>query len=903
MRGVACVAVLGVLVLASAARAQERLFFEAELLSDERWGEVVSRDPVFEPGGYLSGTNGGSATVSGGPAAGASAGRQSIDVDVVAAIVAERARQVAMHAVADVLEQSGGDALRRRYVRDLVDAATALLEDRAGMQRTHVERIASILVRAVLAEALVEMRFPTRSTSVDPCHWRRAVFSEPSADQTRRGREYHRREGAHLGRSARESFAEFCATAPFGAAVADAPADSLPDGAACELIARDRTGPTPAGTAAPRARLACELRAARTGRAALGVREWRPWLPPPRASAAKAATMRAYLVDLAYAWLSRSELFRVEVAAPECPFEAEAEYAGLCRFVAADGSEPERAERIAWLFGLERVLDGLRLAQALRPFLQQPAEQRLRTFLGAYLERPDLGSFRDTRALRPAHWRELGQVEAAADYWLALRLVAQRVKAFVQEHTADGAQVNPAELKTAVQAAVRARTALCARSAQEIGERPCAQAEWNAWLDGVAEGSAIREAVTAPRGESRRRLLRIPETLDPILIALERDGTVATRALERVKTSAAELRRLTDELGDGVAWEGRHRVADVRLVELGPIAAQLGRVHAALDALDTALADAGLGGLLDWLRSERTAVAAADQVVGAAFRFFELLRRVHGTTLTTGGGRITVGGAMHALRALARRTVHGDLQTPLLDRLGPVIADVCIGEPIPLDGLLLVLDRIPSQRIVIALGAATREADWCARDESGFACWSLRIVQALREATDVRRVDGEESIRVDGARLTQTLAALGDDYRRRREWRWYFHLTIGLGNMVSYLPPDPAAERTESDVRLVPTVTEQIGLGYASPAIGENVLAFRFGFFASGILYRIVLDSEESDAVMFGLFAAADLYELLELYVAPAILVHPPEGEDSLRPTWGLSFGAQVPLGDYLARL
>ena len=54
---------------------------------------------------------------------------------------------------------------------------------------------------------------------------------------------------------------------------------------------------------------------------------------------------------------------------------------------------------------------------------------------------------------------------------------------------------------------------------------------------------------------------------------------------------------------------------------------------------------------------------------------------------------------------------------------------------------------------------------------------------------------------------------------------------------------------------------------------------------------------------MFGLFAAADLYELLEIYVAPAILVHPPNGEDSREPSWGLSFGAQVPLGDYLARL
>jgi len=174
----------------------------------------------------------------------------------------------------------------------------------------------------------------------------------------------------------------------------------------------------------------------------------------------------------------------------------------------------------------------------------------------------------------------------------------------------------------------------------------------------------------------------------------------------------------------------------------------------------------------------------------------------------------------------------------------------------------------------------------------------VRIVQALREATSI---DGER-IRIDGGRLGETLGALGEDFRRREEWRWYFHLTIGLGEMWSLVRPNDDGDATW-DPRFLPVVAEQIGLGYASPSLLGDRLAFRFGVFGSGILYRIVIDSTESSAVMFGAFAAADVYELLELYVAPLVMLYPPTGGASLDAGFGIAFGAQVPLGDYLSRL
>src|SRR5688572_8483811 len=103
--------------------------------------------------------------------------RGSIDQEVLTRIIVDRTRRLAMRAVADAIGEAGGSVMRRRYVQDAIAAITALLTDRTGMQNTHIEELIGIMVRAVLADAIVRMGFQSGDI-LDPCVWRRNVYSE-----------------------------------------------------------------------------------------------------------------------------------------------------------------------------------------------------------------------------------------------------------------------------------------------------------------------------------------------------------------------------------------------------------------------------------------------------------------------------------------------------------------------------------------------------------------------------------------------------------------------------------------------------------------------------------------------------------------------------------------------------
>lgn len=135
---------------------------------------------------------------------------------------------------------------------------------------------------------------------------------------------------------------------------------------------------------------------------------------------------------------------------------------------------------------------------------------------------------------------------------------------------------------------------------------------------------------------------------------------------------------------------------------------------------------------------------------------------------------------------------------------------------------------------------------------------------------------------------------------KRHKWRGSLHLTVGFGDLYS----DPAAD-TAIEYRNVPLISEQIGVGYASPSFSKDRLSFKVATAASGLLYRAVLDSEESKAVMVHpILFALDIGELVELYVSPAmLLIYPPEGGRNGTVRWGASVGLSVPLTAYLERL
>ena len=82
-------------------------------------------------------------------------------------------------------------------------------------------------------------------------------------------------------------------------------------------------------------------------------------------------------------------------------------------------------------------------------------------------------------------------------------------------------------------------------------------------------------------------------------------------------------------------------------------------------------------------------------------------------------------------------------------------------------------------------------------------------------------------------------------------------------------------------------------------------LTFKVGPAASGVLYRALLDSSESNAIMLHpALLAVDVYDLVELYVSPAtVLVYPPTDDRGTVLRWGVSAGLSVPLSAYLERL
>ncbi|MBL8950371.1 MAG: hypothetical protein JNK82_06320 [Myxococcaceae bacterium] len=143
------------------------------------------------------------------------------------------------------------------------------------------------------------------------------------------------------------------------------------------------------------------------------------------------------------------------------------------------------------------------------------------------------------------------------------------------------------------------------------------------------------------------------------------------------------------------------------------------------------------------------------------------------------------------------------------------------------------------------------DSDVCASATSA-GCWSLKLAEVVQSSISVT----DNGILLDGARVADGLATVGDRFRQQSHGHFFFHLTLGMGALWSFLPPQSGASS-----RWTPQVSEQIGAGYAQPIDGQGRLTLKVAGFFSGILYRLVLDSRESDAVMAGVLFAADFYE------------------------------------------
>jgi hypothetical protein len=240
--------------------------------------------------------------------------------------------------------------------------------------------------------------------------------------------------------------------------------------------------------------------------------------------------------------------------------------------------------------------------------------------------------------------------------------------------------------------------------------------------------------------------------------------------------------------------------------------------------------------------------------------------------------------------ALLGRWQDGEFSAPLFDMLEPVLDVIETRNPMPLEQLFAIIGRVRLDSLVTSLIAD----DPCSNEDRA-ECWVFKIAYSLQEA--ITR-DGDQ-IKIDGAEVAKRLARFGDDFRRREKSRWYFHLTVGVGSMFS--PPVEATDDTE--LRFTPIIAEQVGFGWSSEAFWGDRLTFKVGLAASGILYRMLLDNAESNAVMGAFFVAIDVYDLVEIYAAANVLAYPPDDASDATVKPGISFGLSVPLSAYLERL
>jgi hypothetical protein len=324
-------------------------------------------------------------------------------------------------------------------------------------------------------------------------------------------------------------------------------------------------------------------------------------------------------------------------------------------------------------------------------------------------------------------------------------------------------------------------------------------------------------------------------------------------------------------------------IAHVPLYALPELLDQLKSVATNLKEIDTQLAPVFPGAARPKLKF---AVSAVVRLLG----FLDMMERVARTARLNQ----TCGDVMSALRLLGRFQ-DDEFTAPLFDVMDPILHAMKTHEPMGVELLYTVISQVRLDSLISSLADTERKP--CNGKDGGYECWTFKIIHSLQESV----VRNGDSISLDGGAFAKRLASHGDDFRRRHKWRGYFHLTVGLGGLYSTLPD--AMQRDGESARTVPLVGEQIGFGWASPTFWDETMTFKTGVYGSGILYRLALDSSESNAIMVSPFVALDMFDLLEVYAGPMALVYPPTDSTDASLEWGVAAGVTVPLSSYLDRL
>ena len=605
--------------------------------------------------------------------------------------------------------------------------------------------------------------------------------------------------------------------------------------------------------------------------------------------------LHTYLVDLAYARLGDVRLgdFHLfargpdeEPAAVPCPWST-SPGRDICQAM-----EPPAAALEA--LRINRVLEGVRLAKALRG----AGTIDLRRLIDAVAHSRSIADLSSTPGLVLSQWRaELVDGTRARIQDLASQVGDVRALLRAETYGDTGADL---QVLSAHLAGARAFLADPATRFLVGDDEAHLKAVFAIITGSVDKDVAPAElmATIRPQVLAELKAWGGPEVAVVLgrLSALSRAASAVKPAIDKLEVSIVAITSVTAQfttrkvalLGKAatvaLAAPGGKRppaainLSDIPLYAIGDLRDAYRDAVVALSALDTQLRQVMPGSASAQLQFARS---SAIRLLG----FLDMLERVARTSRL----QETAGEVFDALGTLGSLR-HDEFTAPLFDVVEPVLEAIKTHEPMSVELLFAVISRVRLDSLIESLHGGGRA---CANDTS-VDCWTVKIIHALQESVER---DGD-TIRIDGGKFAERLAAHGDDFRRRHRWRGYFHLTVGVGAMASTPPGEP-------DRRSVPVIAEQIGFGWASPTVWKNRLTFKFGAAASGVLYRALLDSNESNAIMLHpAFLAVDVYDLVELYVSPGtVLVYPPTDSRGTELRWGPSAGLSVPLSAYLEKL
>lgn len=596
--------------------------------------------------------------------------------------------------------------------------------------------------------------------------------------------------------------------------------------------------------------------------------------------------LRTYLTDWAYYVLGTESLFaRADSAlgrTPKCQFDRDPGKlicAALEADAAAGGVKLERLLRV------EAVLKGLRLAK----LIKEQGGVDLRRFVEALGSSKTIASLETTPGLNLKQWEtELAGFEQKLD---ELRVQTAALRNLLRRNTFQRAEIDWREVENEARAAsaflrTEAYRALLGRRNVELGLELTEMILTKAPRKGGGLVGAAEEVDQRPQLAleilqrwAARRDMRVEEKL----AGLEESAKKVEVLLPDLNAEIRKIRALMSrhvEEGAGLSLD------ELPLHALGELQFLFEGVRDNLHALDGALSEVFPG-------MAAPKVRFAESAVIRLLAFLELMDRVARTArLNQSFAEIT-----GSLKMLGARQ-GGTFVAPLFDIMDPVLVALETHRPLDADVLFAIISKVRLDSLITTL-ASPRAGKPCESNDRGTDCWTVKVVHALQES--IQR-DGA-SIRVDGSKFATRLASHGDDFRRRHKGGRFLHLTIGFGGLLSFDPPAMDGSPRADGNRVVPLVAEQIGIGWASPTFGGDRFTFKVGAFASGILFRSVMDSAESNAITLGGFLALDVYDLVELYVAPGALIYPPVGDTDIGARPGISFGLQVPLGAYLSKV